>query len=1063
MNVELLILVASTLLLPVILTAAEFRNRCFMLTLVSILGLTPGLPCSAEPPAGASASIMLKPDVHAHVTKVIPLDSRLVREFVHGPVDGRTDTRTSTGVVSEWSGYHGVPAVQYRAFNGNNGLHITLPEGGIDALFIRGTWEGNLFADLEGLHVPAGGEPLCTIRPLDGAFIRRFPQRVDARRLSFFYDSPDLKRTLNDVTFLRFDDGVPPRNSAHEISLGAGPKVEPDGVLAPAIAARYGDRLHVHRLTDSGEDDLDLAPGMMLQLLTPPQEVAFGVDAVTLSFEVANLEDAADLSLHVQDVLDPRREVMGVDLRLSRGGRHSVTLDHPDQVFLPPRNQWNFSPRYESSQSGAALVPPPVVWLTLHSSVQLLLRDVTVTVHCKARDQALTEAGRWRKFLLRGLFQAMSEPRPWMHLKDAGPVADQVATNPAIERYRTSLIELLETAEIARLLLPDDDIVRQYHDWIYQNIDRNKQQPPAVWPVLPDTPAWAVQVREGWRHISRIARWWLDNRLVANGELGGGINDDTDMFQVWQCLPMIETSPLGDRLKEVAARLAETAIEHTLEEGLNRHRKDALHAYEEGVNHLALCAWWFYGDPVHFERTMASARSVTGLMIETDDGRVHFGSRFMSIREAREGFGDIGRSPGDGNWAPARLLLHPLYVVGLYNKNPTVLDKFERWGRTWRNYQRRGAYVGQVDIPSGEPTIVAERPTAEAVGPVNEWLALYHITGDSTWQEPFTSAMDPDGYWGTSVQYGRMPHALVEWPDPYQAILRGRIARPEHGYAGFFLHKNRAYLKHWLETSASWFSRFPHMDTAAEQKTDRVLTYKASVPLSCYLGDAPNRNRWLNFTAVSYEGLRGEDFAGLVWDAGSDRLKLAVYSFAERPLHGVIRTWRLDHGRYRVRIGHDIDDDGWIDVPVEDRVVLLQRFAPISVTLPARQVTVVQIEQIAKLDDITQRADLALSPLDIHFTGYDEVAVTLHNIGARGGHNVRVNHMRGGRAIASQTVERLDAPLDLHPRTVVLRFAGARLGDQVHVDPDDEIAEIAEHNNFLTLGPAALRRDDRHD
>ena len=85
-------------------------------------------------------------------------------------------------------------------------------------------------------------------------------------------------------------------------------------MLAPAIAARYGDRLHGHRLTDSGEDDLDLAPGMMLQLLTPPQEVAFGVDAVTLSFEVANLEDAADLALHVQDVLDPRREVMGVDL-----------------------------------------------------------------------------------------------------------------------------------------------------------------------------------------------------------------------------------------------------------------------------------------------------------------------------------------------------------------------------------------------------------------------------------------------------------------------------------------------------------------------------------------------------------------------------------------------------------------------------------------------------------------------------------------------------------------------------------------------------------------------------
>ena len=53
---------------------------------------------------------------------------------------------------------------------------------------------------------------------------------------------------------------------------------------------------------------------------------------------------------------------------------------------------------------------------------------------------------------------------------------------------------------------------------------------------------------------------------------------------------------------------------------------DALHAYEEGVNQLALNAWWNYGDPVHFERVMA----VGAVGDEIDggrpkDGRVHFG------------------------------------------------------------------------------------------------------------------------------------------------------------------------------------------------------------------------------------------------------------------------------------------------------------------------------------------------------------------------------------------------------------------------------------------------------
>ena len=42
---------------------------------------------------------------------------------------------------------------------------------------------------------------------------------------------------------------------------------------------------------------------------------------------------------------------------------------------------------------------------------------------------------------------------------------------------RSALIELLETAEIARLLASDDELIVQYHDWLYQNIDKRKPQP----------------------------------------------------------------------------------------------------------------------------------------------------------------------------------------------------------------------------------------------------------------------------------------------------------------------------------------------------------------------------------------------------------------------------------------------------------------------------------------------------------------------------------------------------------------------------------------------------------
>ena len=80
------------------------------------------------------------------------------------------------------------------------------------------------------------------------------------------------------------------------------------------------------------------------------------------------------------------------------------------------------------------------------------------------------------------------------------------------------------------------------------------------------------------------------------------------MFQVWQCLPMIESEPLGADLKAASHRLTEILLDRYLEEGINRRSMDALHAYEEGVNQLALNAGWNYGDPVHFERVMQAAR-----------------------------------------------------------------------------------------------------------------------------------------------------------------------------------------------------------------------------------------------------------------------------------------------------------------------------------------------------------------------------------------------------------------------------------------------------------------------
>lgn len=991
--------------------------------------LPPAVPI-AGPPDPLAGPLQLQPGEPLVIRKIMPTDVRLVRGLVHAPLDGRTDTRHAKGGVSEWMGLYGTPAVNYRFFNGNNGLHVHLPEP-IDAFQIWGGWHGRAYADYGHLETPAITAPyLADIRPEGAFYSRRFESPLAAETLSFFYHDTH-RRPLAELSLLQVQPGTT-LTTPESIAYRATEVEEKEGRVEITLSA------HDEATEQTADSTLPTAGAW--RLLTPAQPSDRGIAGVTLSFRLPVDGPTPLLELRVRDLLDERRQVMRVAIMPNGTGRYHVSLDVPDMVPLPtePVAGWRMAGPW---------APEPRLQVELVADQPVALADLQVTVHQVPRQDALAEAVAWRLFLLRGLFSSMSEPRPWMHLKDGVPVRQQIAESGAIRRYRESLTEVLETVEIAHQLAPEQPLIGNYHEWLYQNMDRRKPQPPPQVAPVPGAPEWAVLVRQGYLDLEAIAQWWLDNRQVANGEFGGYAGDDTDLFQTWQCLPMIESEPLGHRLREAAADLSDLVSEQLLQDGLNIRTLDSLHAYEEGINQLALCAWWFYGDPVHYERLMVSARSILQLMVETPDGRLHFPANDLGIDSLRQPPSELGTTVGNGNWAPVRFLLHPVYTAAWYNRHPRLLERFEQWGRSWAGYQAPGRWVGQVEIASGRPTVVSEQPTPQAIGPVKEWLALYQLTGDDEWRRPFEMLLESEGYWGTSVQYGRMEHALVAWDEPYRQILAERV---KGGYAGFFLHQDREMLMQDLRDSAAWFGRFRHMDTAAEQKTDRILTYRATVPLAAYLGDAPNRNRWLMFNAVSYEGLQGEDFAALVWQAGPDRLKVALYNFRDQELRGGMRVWRLDHGRYRVITGPDLDDDGQRDRTATTHAQILHRHATIDLALPPGEVTIVEVEQLEQRPAITTRPDLALSPLSTRLTP-DGALVTVHNIGSVDARSTRLELHREGQVVARLDVPALKAPLELVPRSITLRFPEAKQGDSLYLDPDDKLAEISESNNALVL------------
>jgi len=185
-----------------------------------------------------------------------------------------------------------------------------------------------------------------------------------------------------------------------------------------------------------------------------------------------------------------------------------------------------------------------------------------------------------------------------------------------------------------------------------------------------------------------------------------------------------------------------------------------------------------------------------------------------------------------------------------------------------------------------------------------------------------------------------------------------------------------------------------------------------------------------------------------------DRMKAAVYSFASEPTKGKIRVWALEHGTYRVAIGPDANGDNKMDRIEENRTVELAKADVIDIVFPPEAVTMVQIDQVKRLDRIFSRADLAIAAREVEIEG-NTLTGTVHNIGSADAAEVPVGVVDArGQIIARKSLGKLAAPVDLFPKRMsfTLPLPGKpKRGWRLVLDPERRIPEIYEGNNEVAL------------
>ena len=953
------------------------------------------------------------PAGRAVVVKKVPVtDCRALRGFVVAPVDGRLNSLNWNMDTWEY-GMRGAGAgVGYR-YRNNDGLHITLAdEVGVDAVLIRKGARVKLYRDAERYDDPGEAPLVWVFRGRAKTSRAVFPERLRSRRFSFFELEDGL---VADVSFFRVETAPPP--CERRVAFTAGAAV-PLGDLARFAEKRFSrSGAEAFRLGDGEATAIRLKPKRAVHLVSEPLAEPAGLTAVALRLSSASAPEGCALTVAVQDPLNPRQELMGVDFDVGGTGELRPVLDVPDQVL----------------RQGDRL------WVTLTSRSPVTFESVTCELLLVSPGVAAPEALACRKLTMKGLFCILSEARPWNGFRTRMDLEAWYGKN----RWGEGVRELAETIAQCRELGPDDDTVRCYDEWFW----RRHRKPPPFEPRIDDVPGaprWAVLARQAWLTSREVAKWWIDNRLVPTGEFGGLVGDDSDMYQNYADFPMLETDGVAAGIKHAAAALAELAEEENLEQGLNRRTMDPLHAYEEGVNQEALMLWWFYGDPIYFERCLLAAKSMPALTVVTPKGHRHFKNQDCGAEDLR-----TERELGvDGHAHP--LMLHPCFEIAWYNGSPKVLAFLEEWGKGWVEHQLPDAYATSVNVATEEATAKGDRPLYGGYGGQSSaHVFLYWLTDDLSYIRPFM-----DFFTKGTARWPSGKHV----PELWQRGALAGVANPdgvlrEHAVTRAIALGEKQALCEALTADIAELQRFRTMYTDAEVFTDRVFLNGITNAALCYTGGYATRNKYNHTHAASWEGL-GTDFAALVLAGRRDRFKCLVYNFRDRQNTGRLRLWTLEHGRYRLRTGPDRDGDDAADSFEREEVVEVARATVVPISLPPGGVTVVEFEQLERLDDIRQRPDLAIAAREISVSD-GVLSGVVHNIGATPAASYVVALADAeGVLRARKTFGPLAAPADLEPKRRPFRFDALPADVKawsVRVDPDDAVAEIFEGNNRCDL------------
>lgn len=448
-------------------------------------------------------------------------------------------------------------------------------------------------------------------------------------------------------------------------------------------------------------------------------------------------------------------------------------------------------------------------------------------------------------------------------------------------------------------------------------------------------PAWSTAQFEALQRLRQVAHYWIDERQIPNGELGGKLDDDVETLRWWPALMFS-----GDRKVAGAfERLAEGVwFSRRLHLGYSREPRDVEHSAEFIADTVPMMAF-FSRREEWIERLAWSHRHMRDLWTgRNDHGDLQFKSAWIGAT------GIVSTPPRNRDLAMNARAVKAVRWLEWLRPDPARRDLLQAWSATWA----KAALRTDKGKPAGLFPASLRWPDAAVNGDEPSWhranmfwryfdwrgdgqlydqlLCTWLRTRDDALLEPMRAtlalvaaavpdpaAAPPEGsaawaaaqllrrpdFWGVVAQW------RLETGDAHGDDFLGRHAPP---YLRFRLGGGEAAMVEGITRSVLEHLRYnTPLRTTEVLFTDRIHVAQdvgnwdgIDLLVAMLTGNhAPDGIS--PYYHVAWEGAPGA-FTGLVATAGRHELAAEVFLHQAEAATITARLFRLEPGRYRVTV-----------------------------------------------------------------------------------------------------------------------------------------------------------------